>query len=673
MKQHFVPALQGLNLDSPARRLPEHRCSQASNVVFKDALVIKRWGIDKMNASSLDGAIMRIHLYETAITNKKELVIFTTNEAYWYKPETGQFKTITRNYSTGTVAVSGTTVTGTAVYWMAGWDDQYTVMKIGFGSTDPDAITTWFDVESVDSLTQITLTSTGGTISAGASYCLKFCFSGDEDDFFSVANPYDAKTGDKIVAVCNGIEEILVYTGSGASLKPISQQDAVYTNADPDVAITDGNAVFIGQSVYGPFVAANTVVTAISGNTITMNNNATGSATSLIFFGDRRPAKYLGYFGSVGFEHFLSAWVADSVNEPQRIEVAAAGKYPEKFLNDVTGDYGTYYLLYDSNEEIFGMHALQNRIIIYKEKSITEMWAVPGGTNSDPYNFNQDKIRNIGPLSGETVINYGRFHIFMGWDNFYIFDGINATPIGDEVIQTIVDSLNETYAKRAFAMPIFEEKLYVVFLPTGDAELPNVCYAYNFNDKSWTKWDFTDSAGDPIYFTSWGRYRKSYSPTWAQLKTDGLAWEDAEMRWTDLIIYENIDRYLLGDSTGQIYEFAPQFNTDDGYGFVSSFTTKDFDMGNPKYTVKVLETILGMTAQGSGSIRIKGSADFGNTWSEWRTVAISGVNEYIESIANFNIRGKQVRFQIDNNVDSPPSYFELENLNIGYNESGLKR
>jgi len=106
---------------------------------------------------------------------------------------------------------------------------------------------------------------------------------------------------------------------------------------------------------------------------------------------------------------------------------------------------------------------------------------------------------------------------------------------------------------------------------------------------------------------------------------------------------------------------------------VSTFTTKDFDMENPKYTVKVLEAILGMTAQTSGSIRIRGSADFGNNWSEWRTVAISGVDEYIESVANFNIRGKQVRFQIDNNVDSPPSYFELENLNIGYNDSGIKR
>ena len=110
-----------------------------------------------------------------------------------------------------------------------------------------------------------------------------------------------------------------------------------------------------------------------------------------------------------------------------------------------------------------------------------------------------------------------------------------------------------------------------------------------------------------------------------------------------------------------------------GYGFVSSFTTKDFDMGNPKYTVKVLEAILGMRAQNTGSYRIRASADFGHEWSEWRTVAITEIDEYIEMVANFSIRGKQVRFQVDNDISDPPDYFEFENLNIGYNESGIKR
>jgi hypothetical protein len=694
VKQYFIQAFEGLNTDIPARRLPDQRLSDVSNVMFKDAKVMKRWGFNEMSLSSLSGAVMRIALYESAISNSRVLLVFTEEEAYRYNNETGNFDIITPCYIKGTATCAGSTtaVTGSSTYWRTDWPDDYSNLQIGFGSTDPNSITTWYSVASISSETALTLGENGPAVT-GSDYCMKFSFSGDEDDFFSVAFPYDAKAGsgegDKIAAACNGVESIITYDGSGTA-NILGYQEANYNATNNTLTVDDTGGLFIGMPVkgVGASIDGNAVILTIDSGTqvtLTTDGSSAGGVNDTIadypvWFGERRPAKYLGYFGSVGYEHFLSAWISDTTNEPQRIEVGAAGKYPEQFLNDVTGDYGTFYLLYDSNEEIVGMHSLQNRIIIYKEQTITEMWAVPSGTNADPYNFVQDKIRNIGPLSGETVVNYGRFHIFMGWDNFYLFDGINAKPIGDEVIQTIVDDINETYAKRAFAMPLREEKLYVVFIPTGESELPNVCYAYNYVTNAWTKWEFTDGSGNPIYFTAWGRYRKSYSPTWDELYADGTVYNDADMRWVDLIIYENIDRYLLGDSNGNVYEFAPEFDDDNGYGFVSSFTTKDFDMGNPKYTIKVLEAILGMRQQYddsgtaiSSSVRIRASVDFGNTWSEYQTVVINGIDEYIEGIANFYVRGKQVRFEIDNNVSSPPDAFELENLNIGYNDSGIKR
>lgn len=692
MKQKFIHAMAGLNTDLPARRLPEHRLSDVSNVVFSDAKIMKRWGFNKFPAADLDGAVMKIHLYETAISGLKEMLVFTEKEAYLYNEESGAFDIITRCYSMGTVASAAApsaTIEGTGTEWRTDLKSEYPNLQIGFGSTDPNLITTWYDVSSITDLDTLVI-DTPVTVIAPSAYCLKFRFSGDNDDFFSVANPYDGLVADKIVAVCNGVEPIMKYVGDQSQLTLMGEQTGTYVGT-PDFTITGlqtTSGLVAGMPVYGvgAAITAGAVILSVdSGTQVTLTTDGTtaGGVTKAlttypIYFGYRRPAKYLGYFGSVGYEHFLSAWIADTTNEPQRIEVGAAGLYPEKFLLDVTGDYGAYYLMLDTNEEIVGMQALQNRIIVYKENSISEMWAVPGGTNSDPYNFIQDKIRDVGPLSGGTVINYGRFHIFMGWDNFYLFDGINATPIGDEVIKTILDDVNESYANRSFAMPLREENLYVVFIPTGDATLPNVCYAYNHLDKTWTKWDFTDGNGDPIYFTAWGRYRLSYSPTWEDMESLGTLWSGADMRWSDLIIYENIDRYLLGDSGGMLYEFNADIDRDNGYGFVSSFTTKDFDMENPKYTVKILEAILGMTAQTSGTIRIRGSADFGNTWSEYRTLALSGVDEYIESVANFNIRGKQVRFQIDNNQEGiadnvARDYFEVENLNIGYNDGGLKR
>ncbi|TXG77096.1 hypothetical protein E6Q11_03385 [Candidatus Dojkabacteria bacterium] len=76
-------------------------------------------------------------------------------------------------YSTGTVAVSGTTVTGSGTDWanqrIAGG------ARIGFGSTDPTQITTWYEISpsTTPTATSITLSTNAGTISSGTSYVIE--------------------------------------------------------------------------------------------------------------------------------------------------------------------------------------------------------------------------------------------------------------------------------------------------------------------------------------------------------------------------------------------------------------------------------------------------------------------------------------------------------------------
>jgi hypothetical protein len=74
-------------------------------------------------------------------------------------------------YSTGTVAVSGTAVTGTGTGWLT--NGVPINATIGFGSTNPSEITTWYVISAIPSNTSITLQSTAGTISAGTSFVIK--------------------------------------------------------------------------------------------------------------------------------------------------------------------------------------------------------------------------------------------------------------------------------------------------------------------------------------------------------------------------------------------------------------------------------------------------------------------------------------------------------------------
>jgi hypothetical protein len=79
-------------------------------------------------------------------------------------------RVILENYTTGTVGVSGTAVTGTGTAWNTGLSVG---SRIGFGSTDPQAITTWYQISAIGSDTSITLTSSAGTISAGTPYVIQ--------------------------------------------------------------------------------------------------------------------------------------------------------------------------------------------------------------------------------------------------------------------------------------------------------------------------------------------------------------------------------------------------------------------------------------------------------------------------------------------------------------------
>jgi hypothetical protein len=79
-------------------------------------------------------------------------------------------RVILENYTTGTVGVSGTAVTGSGTGWLTGLSVG---SRIGFGSTDPTQITTWYQISAIGSDTSITLTASAGTIAAGTPYVIQ--------------------------------------------------------------------------------------------------------------------------------------------------------------------------------------------------------------------------------------------------------------------------------------------------------------------------------------------------------------------------------------------------------------------------------------------------------------------------------------------------------------------
>jgi hypothetical protein len=121
---------------------------------------------------SVVGATKRITAYSynktTSVYSWKGFITFSVTNAT--NVQRG-FRMTYYTHTTGTVAVSGTAVTGTSTQFQT---QRIAVgARIGFGTTDPTAVTTWYYISAIGSNTGATLTLSAGTITAGTSYVIE--------------------------------------------------------------------------------------------------------------------------------------------------------------------------------------------------------------------------------------------------------------------------------------------------------------------------------------------------------------------------------------------------------------------------------------------------------------------------------------------------------------------
>lgn len=140
--------------------------------------------------------------------------------------------------STGTIEVSGTAVTGTSTLFQT--NKVCVGNRIGFGSTDPTEITTWYEISAIGSDTGITLSTSAGTISAGTSYVI--------EDLRCVLANTNATTTNGGLFVIKGLN-IDAFSPSGTAVPAATTVDnirASYWLAD---AATVTNTVSLGLGI----------------------------------------------------------------------------------------------------------------------------------------------------------------------------------------------------------------------------------------------------------------------------------------------------------------------------------------------------------------------------------------------------------------------------------------
>ena len=118
---------------------------------------------------------LRVLLYELDKANRTFSYVGLITVAFSAGNATARgFRAVRYLHTTGTVAVSGTSVTGTSTQFQA--ERIGAGARIGFGSTDPNEITTWYTIvpgSAISSETALTLSESAGTISAGTAYVIE--------------------------------------------------------------------------------------------------------------------------------------------------------------------------------------------------------------------------------------------------------------------------------------------------------------------------------------------------------------------------------------------------------------------------------------------------------------------------------------------------------------------
>jgi hypothetical protein len=118
-----------------------------------------------------------------------------------------------------------------------------------------------------------------------------------------------------------------------------------------------------------------------------------------------------------------------------------------------------------------------------------------------------------GALSQEVVVNIGTpedpKHCIMGFDNFYIFAGGRAVPIGNvtpsgfmsPVKETVFGELNLQYYYAAKALHDAKNSLVYFFYPVASSNMPDKCVVYNYRTNRWGRDDRQIEAALDFYDT----------------------------------------------------------------------------------------------------------------------------------------------------------------------------
>jgi hypothetical protein len=340
---------------------------------------------------------------------------------------------------------------------------------------------------------------------------------------------------------------------------------------------------------------------------------------------------------------------------PQRVRWSDTAD-PEDFING----NASYQDLTGADWIVGAIKFKGDYLVVMKERSI---WLGYATGDSDIFQFDM-KVTGTGSPAGGTLESLGDEIIFLGWDDIYVFNGIDYEPIGTPIQRQVLATLNPEEISRSFGVVIEEQKEYWLFVPstdkshvsgTGVSTYPDIAWCFNYDLNKWTYHSFND------FITMYGYYELESTMTW-----DDLAgtWNQQTWRWGDRTILAAMPTNLFGDNAGNIYQYSRGTNNEDGTAIDAWFSTKDFNFTQLMQRMRVLRMDIYYTGD---SLTCQYSIDKGSSWTTFATLSS---NSNIEDVQRTFLRldCAMVRFRFRNNTAG--QHFEFSRANLYWQPAG---
>ncbi len=591
-----VPGFKGV-FKIPSAILPDDKLVDGRNIICRQGRTFVRSGYTKVG-QTLNGKIMGLAVHQALRTEGRSLVAWTPTDMYYYVDGTTSWRFCTPRYYTGTVSVNDSTGVVTLSEGAA-WSTEWPELKyqIRFGTTDMNAAV---GTGVTDWYTLEIFNSTTEAQLDGASFP-----SGVSGSSYVIRRCFsggEADYFDYTLAVDNvELAKVLIY-GNGVD-------ELYYFDGTDSYALTDGGFT----------------------------------------------CKYL--------ETYVNMVIAGFPRD-------GGTQYPQTVWNSDIGDMRQYTPgegvanirdLLDEDSWITWLELLRTHMMIYKEKSVID--CVYTGDASEPLQVIENHIYELGTLAGRTVRNVqGQAHLFWANNhNVYLNTGDGAPrPVGAEVVQDVVATLNRARNRHAHSAVLAELDLYLLFVPSGSSDNPNMVYGYNYVEDGWVVWQFAHNmtastlfqfpAGTPMRF---GDY------------ADGIKWADVAGRVGDRA--DALAQTLVtGDEDGNVYNHRTVDETDAGVPISAYIETKDY-VHDTYSAVRSSEARLLSDELTTGSVNVSCSGDSGRYWTTPTTLDLSSDNRMNLSVAKWLLRGTGARVRIENVAGTR---FSLHGLVLGLTGAG---